>query len=70
MQIEHDPKEPKIDRTNTVFYTAWAFVALAWILTWYIGDAHWPSIALGGFTGIVLATWAIETTGNKMWWKR
>lgn len=68
MQIEHDPREPKIDRSNTIFWVAWAIVLMAWLWAFYSLDIQWIQVALGGFTGIVLAIWAIETTGNKSPW--
>lgn len=41
-------------------------VALLWAWAWYFRTFDWEMIALGGFTGMVLATWAIEITGNKI----
>lgn len=64
-QIDHDPNEPKIDRSNTVFYAAWAVVAVGWILTLYIGDLHWQSAGLGALTAAVLIITHFEKFGNK-----
>jgi len=65
MQIDHDPNEPKIDRSNTVFYAAWAAVAVVWAATLFIGDLHWQSAGLGALTAGVFVTTVIEKCGNK-----
>ncbi len=70
MQIDHDPKEPKVDRSYTVFYAAWAVVAALWVWAFYFLEMDWRLIGLGFITGCTLATWAIETTGNKPWWRQ
>jgi hypothetical protein len=41
-------------------------VAIGWAGYLYSFPADWVSISLGLFTGIVLACWAIEITGNKV----
>ena len=63
MQIEHDPREPKIDRSNTVYWVAWAIVVLKWLGLWY-GEHRldWASIAAGGFTMAVLIITVTETS--------
>lgn len=70
--IEHNPNEPKIDRGNTVFYVAWAIVAVLWIGT-FLTDVgfHLFSVCLGGFTMAVLIISVTELTGNDppKWWR-
>lgn len=65
-QIEHDPNEPKIDRTPFKWWPAWLVVALIWFGEWYYGYFDWGQIILGLGTGVMLTAWAIETTGNKV----
>jgi hypothetical protein len=62
--IEHNPHEKR--PTNGIWWAAWGVVALMWV--WYLCffDFQWVPLALGGFTMAVLATWAIEITGNKI----
>ncbi|MBB6304051.1 hypothetical protein GGE67_004692 [Rhizobium leucaenae] len=66
MQIEHDPNEPKMDRGAGPWRWVLPIVALLWIGNLVYYPIDWHSIALGGGTGIVLALWAIEITGNKV----
>lgn len=55
MQIDHDPREPKIDRGNGIFYIAWAIVAVGWVLLWFGGhEFDWPSVAAGAASALVL----------------
>lgn len=65
--LEHDNDEPKIDRK---FPAPWKLLFLILAVTWagylYAFKFDWTSIALGGFSGMVLALWAIEVTGNKV----
>lgn len=65
MDIEHNPDEPKIDRTPFPWWIGWVFIAILWGGSLSFGMVEWHSIALGGLTGIMLATWAIDITGNK-----
>lgn len=67
MQIEHNPNEKR--PTNTIWWVLWTAVALLWIGQisahgW--SSLDWTQISLGAFSMGVLATWAIETTGNKV----
>lgn len=63
IEIDHNPHEKR--PTNTIWWAAWSIVVLLWI--WYFAYREFDkdSLALGGITGMLLATWAIETTGNK-----
>lgn len=65
-QIDHDPNEPKIDRSDFPWWAAWVMVALGWVgyLTFYPFDLM--SIAIGGLTMGILTGWAVDTTGNKV----
>lgn len=63
MQIDHNPNEKRM--TNGIWWIVWPIVALGWIGTWYSFGFNWQQIALGGFTGMVLASFAIEKSGNK-----
>lgn len=65
-QIDHDPHEPKLDRSTRIYWIAWSVVALLWIAQWYAGGIVWDQIMLGIGTGGVLTAWAIEITGNKV----
>jgi hypothetical protein len=72
MQIEHDPKEPPRDRSGMGIY--WAnFLILCVLWAWKLLDGlDWQSVALGLWTGLFVAIWAIEMTGNKVpaWMRR
>jgi prepilin signal peptidase PulO-like enzyme (type II secretory pathway) len=63
MQIEHDPNERR--QTNTIWWVIWPIVGLLWAWYLYFFEFSWPALALGILSGGVLATWAIEVTGNK-----
>ncbi len=55
MQIEHNPREPNIDRTNFVFWVSWAIVGLMWICLWIGGHQFdWVSVGAGAYTMAVL----------------
>ena len=62
--IDHNENEKR--PTNTIWWVIWPIVALGWLGTGYSFGFDWHQIALGVFTGLVLATWAIEITGNKV----
>lgn len=65
MQIEHDPNEPKIDRSNTVFYASWAIVIGAWACLFFGGYAvDWWSVAMGIASAAVLIITVHEKTDN------
>jgi len=63
--IDHDPKEKR--PTNAIWWISWGILALCWVgYLWFNKFQIWP-LSLGGFTGLVLASWAIDITGNKSW---
>lgn len=62
--IEHNPHEKR--QTNGIWWLLWLFVVLLWVWYLYFFEFDWPAIALGAFTMGVLATWAIDITGNKV----
>lgn len=63
-QIEHNPHERRM--ANRIWWAAWAIVAVMWSGQWYVDGFDWGQIALGAFTGMILAAWAIDITGNKV----
>lgn len=65
-QIDHDQHEPKIDRDPFPWWLGWSLVAIGWLGFWYYGLIEWCSAALGGFSGLMLASWAIDKTGNRI----
>lgn len=65
-EIDHDPYEPKIDRRPFPWWLCWSVVAFLWVGSVYYGLIQWHSIALGIGTGAILASWAIDKTGNKV----
>lgn len=72
MQIDHDPKEPPRDQSGMGVYWANALI-LAVLWAWKLFDhLDWQSVAIGVWTGLFIATWAIELTGNKApkWMRR
>lgn len=64
IEIDHNPHEKR--PTNTIWWVAWPLILLQWAGYLYFREFDWWSIALGGGTGLVLATWAIDVTGNKV----
>lgn len=62
--IEHNPHEHR--ETNAIFWIAWTLVVLAWVGTGALYGFDWLQIGLGALTGLVLASWATEMTGNKV----
>lgn len=62
--IDHNEHEKR--PTNAIWWVIWPIVALQWVGYLYFREFDWWSIALGAGTGLVLATWAIEITGNKV----
>lgn len=61
--IEHNPHERRLG--NGIWWALWPIIGLLWLGTWYYWGFNWHQIFLGGFTGLALATWATEITGNK-----
>lgn len=64
--VESGGPEPKRKLSNREYWLIWAFVALLWAGHLYFGSPDWGQIALGVITGGVLATWAIDITGDKL----
>ena len=65
-QIDHDPNERRGDGMWWLWWAAWALVAFGWATFLYAGIIDWQSVALGGFTCLVLASWATDITGNRI----
>lgn len=64
-QIDHDPNEPKIDRSDFPWWAAWVMLALCW--TYFLShEIDWASLMAGGATMGILILWAVDTTGNKV----
>lgn len=70
MNIDHDPDEvphkPSWFWDAGIYWIVWGMVALLWAHQFYFNTIDWYQIALGFGTGGVLATWAINITGNKI----
>lgn len=49
-----------------VWWLGWAMVAICWIAYLSSREFDWMPVAIGAITGMTLATWAIEITGNKV----
>lgn len=65
--IDHNPDERR--PTNGIWWAAWFIVALLWIGQIYLegwSSIQWDQVGIAAFTMGVLATWAMETTGNKL----
>ncbi|WFR98721.1 hypothetical protein [Rhizobium tumorigenes] len=69
--IEHDPDEPKKAFKPVSWWLLLAIGAFIWVGLIISGQFSWYSVCVGLFTGSMIATWAIEITGNKIpgWWK-
>lgn len=61
--IDHNPHEKR--PTNTIWWVLWPIIGLLWLGSLYSFNIIWVQVGLGFLTGMVLATWAIEITGNK-----
>jgi hypothetical protein len=48
-----------------LYWANLAFLAILWAWKLTTGQLDWQSLALGLWSGLFLATWAIEMTGNK-----
>lgn len=70
MQIEHDPNEPQIDRSNLIFYVNWGILALAATALLLGGyEFDWPSAAFGGYAIALLIITVNEKTDGKSPWR-
>ncbi|PDT47658.1 hypothetical protein CO661_11900 [Sinorhizobium fredii] len=56
--IEHDSKEPKIDRRPESFRLMFIVVAVAWGCLLYAYNVDFLSVGLGAFTGMIFMLWA------------
>lgn len=64
--IDHDPHEPKIDRTPGPWRWVLPIIAAVFLLNLATRHIDWVSVSLGAGIGVVLTAWAIEITGNKV----
>lgn len=64
IEIEHNPHEKR--PTNTIWWVGWTFIALMWAGYLYFHEFDWWSLALGGISGMALASWAVTITDNKV----
>lgn len=62
--IDHNPHEKR--PTNTIWWVAWPLTGVLWVGYLYFHSFDWWSVALGGGTGILLASWSVDITGNKV----
>jgi peptidoglycan/LPS O-acetylase OafA/YrhL len=65
MQIDHDPREFKKPGGRIWWLVATVLAAL-WSVSLWLIPLHLHSLALGGFTGLMLAAWACDVTDNKV----
>lgn len=68
MIIDHDKDEPPRDTSgNTVYWVNAVFLTLLW--AWFLFSdsepSKWASVCLGVWSGMFIAIWAIDMTGNK-----
>lgn len=62
--IDHIPNERRPG--NGIWWLGWAMVALLWVWYLYFHEFDWPAVAIGAISGLMLASWAIDITGNKV----
>jgi hypothetical protein len=62
--IDHDPDEKR--PTNRIWWIVSIIIALNAVDYLYFRTPDWWGMGLGFIAGTVLATWAIEVTGNKV----
>lgn len=63
--IDHDPEEPKKPYRPVPWWVIGGMAVVFWVGLFASGEFNWYSVAVAGFSGLMLATWAIEITGNK-----
>lgn len=63
-EIEHNPHEK---RPNNRIWWMW-LAALILLWTWHLmrRPFDWDNFAIGAISGMVIAAWAIDITGNKL----
>lgn len=63
--IEHDADEPPRDTSKSPWVAAAIVLALVWwgFLCMYVPE--WTQIGLGFLSGMLLACWAVDVSGNK-----
>jgi hypothetical protein len=64
--IDHDPQEPKRGYKPVSWWALLAVGACIWIGLLTSGQFSWYNVCVGLFSGAMVATWAIEITGNKV----
>jgi len=63
-EIEHNPHEKRL--TNGVWWALAIMLIVLWGGYFYFNAPDWWGVLLGLGSGSMLATWAIEKTGNKV----
>lgn len=66
MQIDHDPEEPKVDRSPGPWRWVFPILLVGVLLQVFTRGIDWPSFAAGGGLACVFTAWMIEVTGNKV----
>lgn len=64
MIIDHNKDEKR--PTNTVWWMAAALLIFNWTTFLMFHDLDWWPVCLGLGSGVLLALWAVEMTGNKI----
>jgi len=64
--IDHDPTEPPKDTSRPPWLAFATLVAFVWLWLFYYFEPVWPQIGVGFVTGLLLALWAVDITGNKV----
>lgn len=65
-QIEHDADEPPRDTSKSPWFAAGVLMVLLWSGYLYLHEFVWQPIGLGFLSGMLLACWAIDVSGNKL----
>lgn len=66
MQIDHDPNEPKIDRSKGGWLSTFAVLGFGFAILLYYGQIEWYSLFIGAAIASAFTAWAMEYTGNKI----
>lgn len=64
--IDHDPDEPPKDKSKSPWWIVWPMVGLLNLGYFTQFDVDWTGYAAGGLTFMVLASWAVDVTGNRV----